>query len=90
MINEKKYDMVHIIKKKILFLLYGAYVKVLERTYKDSNHKIKYILRRNKQSKDLLVVFSAFGDNKPHYNYMRTLRKQKINKLNLKLLGYLI
>lgn len=55
-----------------------------EQIYK-SNLEIKYVLEEDKDSKHLLVVFSGF--NSPtakiqhSYNYMRTLRVFKCNKL---------
>lgn len=46
-------------------------------------HDIKYILEKNKNSDDLIVVFSGIPRPgiKARYNYMRTLEKVNVNKL---------
>lgn len=67
-------------KKLLNSFLYSFYVRILERTYKDDGYTIRYLLRR-KRSSSLLVVFSGFGDDKPKYNYMRTLSKAGVNQL---------
>ncbi|MCM3241335.1 hypothetical protein M3598_01135 [Cytobacillus oceanisediminis] len=45
--------------------------------------KIKYLLKENKDSDKLVVVFSGFGPKgiKPKYNYIRTLQTLNVNKL---------
>ena len=54
----------------------GIYLQLKERKFK---RRLKYIYE-NHSSDKLLVVFSGFAD-KPVYNYIRTLKDIKCNKL---------
>lgn len=62
------------IRRKVLFWL-------IERRYESSYEGQKYLYIPNKNSKDLVVVFSGFTGEKPKYNYVMTLNKIPINKL---------
>lgn len=54
------------------------YFFLYERKWQD---RLRYIFNNN-HSDRLVVVFSGFpGNNKPVYNYMRTLKKVKVDKL---------
>ena len=57
--------------------------KIYEKNFISDDIKIKYILNANKDSKDLLVVFSACTRKgiPARYNYMRTLKNVYCNKL---------
>lgn len=54
-----------------------------EKKFYKNNHRIKYILERSKNSKDLIVILSGIPRPglKARYNYNRTLRNVKANKL---------
>ncbi len=59
-------------------LLHKVYFFLYERKYAG---RLRYVFRSN-NSRRLVVVFSGFPtDNKPVYNYMRTLRNKKYDKL---------
>lgn len=61
--------------KSILTWLYFA---VNEKTFQG---KVKYLFQRN-QSKTLAIIFSGFpGNEKPVYNYVKTLKNWKTDKL---------
>lgn len=61
--------------KSILTWLYFA---VSEKTFQG---KVKYLFQRN-QSKTLAIIFSGFpGNEKPVYNYVKTLKNWKTDKL---------
>lgn len=57
--------------------LSGIYMKLNTRTY----HKRLHYLFQKGNGNRLIVVFSAFGGEKPRYNYIRTLRSIKDNKV---------
>lgn len=69
--------------KKIKNWLKGIYFRIKQRKYIYKDHKIKYMLKKQKKSDKLVVVFSAFPakNDKARYNYYRTLHNQNINKL---------
>lgn len=54
-----------------------------QKKFKSGDVTLKYILKKNLNSKDLIVVFSSCTRRgiKARYNYMRTLAKIKANKL---------
>lgn len=54
-----------------------------EKHLKSNGINLKYILEKNRNSKDLIVVFSGMPrpGMKARYNYMRTLKDVKVNKL---------
>lgn len=61
--------------KSILMRLYFA---VNEKTFQG---KVKYLFQRNR-SKTLAIIFSGFpGNEKPVYNYVKTLKNWKADKL---------
>lgn len=62
--------------RKLKSLIGLLYVKVQERTHKG---RLKYLYKKN-NSDTLIVVFSGFAD-KPLYNYVRTLRGVKADKI---------
>lgn len=56
-----------------------VYIQAQEKTFRN---KLKYVLRKKRNSDVLLVVFSGFpGNGKAGYNYMRTLRNIPCNTL---------
>ena len=55
----------------------GLSIKCRQKTY---NNRLHYIFNDNGSDR-LLIVFSAFGGEKPTYNYMRTLRNVKADQL---------
>lgn len=57
--------------------------KFKQRVFKGERYDIKYVLERNKNSKDLIIVFTSCTKvgQKARYNYVRTLDKYKCNKL---------
>lgn len=59
-------------------LRFSLIKKLFEHEYDNGG---KYILIKNKNSRDLLVVFSGFTGDKAKYNYIFSLNKLKINKL---------
>lgn len=60
-------------------------IKILykEKKFYSNNHRLKYILERQKNSNDLIVVYSGIPRPglKARYNYNRTLSNIKANKL---------
>ena len=54
-----------------------------QKKFKNGDVTLKYILKKNSDSKDLIVVFSSCTRRgiKARYNYMRTLAKINANKL---------
>ena len=54
-----------------------------QKKFKSGDVTLKYILKKNSDSKDLVVVFSSCTRRgiKARYNYMRTLAKVNANKL---------
>lgn len=54
-----------------------------QKIYKGNKYNIKYLLKKNPHSKDLLIIFTACTPprKKARYNYIRTLDKFKCNKL---------
>ena len=70
--------------KKYLEYISTKVEKVLsEKRFSYNNVRLKYIYKKNKKSKVLIVVFSACTRKgiKARYNYMRTLKKIEDNKL---------
>lgn len=57
-------------------LLMKLYFSVNEKTYKG---KVKYLFQKHK-SKTLAIIFSGFSE-KPVYNYVKTLKNWKVDKL---------
>jgi len=57
--------------------------KFKQRVFKGQRYNIKYVLERNKNSKELIIVFTSCTKvgQKARYNYVRTLDKYKCNKL---------
>lgn len=64
------------IKSKFLMLF-------TQKVYKGNKYNIKYLLKKNPYSKDLLIIFTSCTPpgKKARYNYIRTLDKFKCNKL---------
>ncbi len=71
------------IKKYIEYFLTKIHVLLEQKKFKYKNTTMKYILKRNLESKDLLVVFSACTRKgiRARYNYVRTLNNITCNKL---------
>lgn len=71
------------IKKYFEYFITIFIRKISEKVFKYKNEKIKYIFYQNKKSKNLVVVFSSCTRNgiKARYNYIRTLKNVKENKL---------
>lgn len=63
-------------------LFIKAFIVLREKKYGVGYKKIKYLLQKN-PSDTLIVVFSGFSaeNEKPKYNYVRSLRKVLVNKL---------
>lgn len=64
--------------KKIKTLLMLINIKLHEQTYKN---RLKYLFKPQKGSDALIIVFSAFTGEKRRYNYIKTLKDIKCNKL---------
>lgn len=56
------------------------YIRIKQKEWKEHGKKIKYIFDKEENSEYLIVSFSGFG-TKAGYNYMRTLKGVKANKL---------
>lgn len=75
------------LRKKIKKYFEYGYTKLKlffrQKKYANGNISLKYLFDRNKKSKTLVVVFSACTREgvKARYNYVRTLKKVKTNKL---------
>lgn len=72
------------IKKYFEYLYTKIKLVFTQKTFKSSNDiKLRYIFDKNKKSKSLIVVFSACVRQglKARYNYIRTLKGVKANKL---------
>lgn len=70
--------------KKYFDFLFTIFIrKISEKSFKYNNEKIKYIFYKNRKSKKIIIVFSACTRKgiKARYNYIRTLKKIKENKL---------
>lgn len=65
------------IKKGIRYIFFKTKLLFIEKKY---NHRLKYIYQNN-GSDTLIVVFSGFAKRIPKYNYMRTLKESKVDKL---------
>lgn len=57
-------------------------ISLKEKTFRESGRNVKYIFDKKKNSDRLIVVFSGFATS-AGYNYMRTLKNVKTNKLFL-------
>ena len=70
-------------KKYIDYIIVKITQKIRQKEYKYNGERIKYLLYRNKESKDLIIVFSSCTrvGIKARYNYVRTLKKINANKL---------
>ena len=63
-------------------ILYSRYVDLIQRSViTESGKKIKYIFKKQNNDNNLMVVFSAFSDPPAKFNYIRTLKNLKTNKL---------
>lgn len=71
------------IDKYIEYLTTKMKLLYREKKLNFEGHDIKYVLEKNKNSDDLIVVFSGIPRPgiKARYNYMRTLEKVNVNKL---------
>lgn len=76
------------LKLKKLFKYFEYFqIKIIQsfkqKKYVRENIKLKYIFEKSNSSKELIVIFSACTRNgvKARYNYVRTLKKSKKNKL---------
>ncbi len=69
-------EQLHIIKV-VRFVCKKFLLSFREKKFK---HRLKYIFEDN-HSDELLVVFSGFATHIPKYNYMRTLKDSKVDKL---------
>lgn len=69
------------VKKKLKQIFKVGYISLHQRKIVMNGHKIHYIFGKADNSNVLIVCFSAFSDDKPRYNYMRTLLGIKANKL---------
>lgn len=58
-------------------ILYKLFLCLKEKRLKDGG---KYLLLKDNSSTDLIIVFSGFSETR-NYQYMRSLKKAKINKL---------
>ena len=68
--------------RKIKNILLSMYIKIIEKRYSVDGKEVKYVFQHEPDSKKLIVIFSAFpGGEKPSYNYIRTLKDLKENKL---------
>lgn len=58
-------------------------IRFQQKIYKGKKYNIKYVLKTNKKSKDMVIVFTSCTKvgQKARYNYVRTLDKYKCNKL---------
>jgi|SRR5690625_2686528 len=72
-----------LINKYIEFFTTKIKILYKEKTYKSNGNRVKYLLETNKDSSDLIVIFSGIPREglKARYNYGRTLSKVKVNKL---------
>ena len=72
-----------VIKKYYEFILTKVKLVFLQKKYRSNGVLLKYILKKNDQSKDLVVVFSSCTRRgiKARYNYMRTLKSIEANQL---------
>lgn len=69
---------------KLIDILKSKYMmKFSQKVFKGKNYNVKYVLKTNKKSKDLLVVFTSCTKvgQTARYNYVRTLDKYNCNKL---------
>ncbi|MCK5789118.1 MAG: hypothetical protein KAH32_08965 [Chlamydiia bacterium] len=62
---------------QLKYSLMKLYFALKEKTYKN---KVKYLFKKN-HSKELIIIFSAFSGERRGYNYVKTLRNLKIDKL---------
>lgn len=62
-------------------IIKAGYVSLCQRKTEVNGHTIHYIFKKANNSNTLIISFSSFVDDKPHYNYMRTLSDVKANKL---------
>lgn len=60
--------------KKLLYILY---IRIKERKWKG---RLKYIFENNR-SNELIIIFSGFSPGAPRYNYIRSLKSKKVDKL---------
>ncbi|VYU55239.1 hypothetical protein [Clostridium tertium] len=76
-------DIISKFNKGIDLLKTKYLMKFNQKTYLGNKYKINYLLEKNSESRDLLIVFSACTSlgQKARYNYIRTLDGFKCNKL---------
>ncbi len=72
-----------LINKYIEFFTTKIKILYKEKTYRNNGNKLKYMLERNNNSSDLIVIFSGIPRQgiKARYNYGRSLSKINVNKL---------
>lgn len=71
------------LSSKIKYFVYKCYVLLKERKTIISDVPLQYLFYPNKKSNVLLIAFSACAE-KPQYNYVKTLKTIKANKLFIK------
>lgn len=71
------------IKKYIEFFITKIKIMYAQRVFRYENVKVKYMYKKVKNSKALVIVFSACTRNglKARYNYVRTLKGMNCNRL---------
>lgn len=74
---------IRVIKKYYEFITTKVKLIFLQKKYTDNGVTLKYILKKQKDSSDLVVIFSSCTRRgiKARYNYMRTLSGIKANQL---------
>lgn len=87
-LSEKVYNKMQnkakrVFQKYFEYLITKIKLIFLQRKFRFEDVEIKYILKKNVFSKDLIVIFGSCTRNgiKARYNYMRTLEKVRANKL---------
>lgn len=71
------------VKKYCEYINTKINVALNEKKYTYNNYQIRYIFEKNTSNRDLLIIFSSCTRMgiKARYNYMRTLKRYKVNKL---------
>lgn len=71
------------LKKKIKYMGIATWLFLKERTYRANDTRLKYLFFEGKGDA-LIITFSAYNDEKPLYNYIRTLHDSSVSRLYIK------
>lgn len=80
----KKGEMILIKLSELIDLIKAKYMGMFkQKIYKGEKYNIKYVFEENKNSKDVLIIFTACTkiEQKARYNYVKTVDSFECNKL---------